>query len=766
MKKYYLLIFLLLLFPLNVCAKAKVITLDVEDGADISLAWNNATSLVKNDESGFDYKIVIPDGNYTSSSQLYIWSNTHIFMEGVKITHKDDSSSMIRFATLDEVNEANDNKGYSKYSGFDNITIEGGILDGGNLKQEILKVGHASNITLKNVTFTNVKENHHVEFGAVDNLLVTGCTFSNYQGNYSLTTNNEALQIDALVDDHFSTYNPNDDETPSKNVTIDNCTFKNLQRGVGTHTGIINSYFDNIKITNNTFTNITGYAIIATNYKNSIIENNNIYNAGAGILFRTMEQAHENFYSSKVNNNIHNTYEDMNSIIRNNKIMINKGYKVKYKNVGYAIELYGEELTSDIGTTSKGDFRVSGVTIKDNDITLKNVSYGIWLQGAIKNTIDNNNIVLKFTSATTTSTGDGIKLINSTNNNILNNNIENNTISSNYYLAKDMNGIALNQSSSNNTVNKNRVTYAIKDGIHIDESNSNNIKKNTIISAQRHGINIESSLSNTVNNGNLVFNSVEFGLRLGKSNNNKINNNVFQATTNDGIHIEYSNKNTINNNIVSSNKRDGINIQISNSNTIKSNTITSAKRNGINLEKSNSNNVSSNKIYSSSQHGIRLYNAKKNKIKKNQIINVKKDGIHLEKSNNNVIDNKNNISAIKNGIYLYKSNSNTIYNNIISDTKGNGINIISSKLNVVLYNKITKALNGIYIEKSNSITLTGNKINKSKENGIYLVKCKKISIFSNIIKKSKLYGIKASKKQLLYDLNNSFSSNKIKKRNY
>ena len=99
----------------------------------------------------------------------------------------------------------------------------------------------------------------------------TNCNFNNFKGDFANKTNIEALQFDALAGDHFSSFNPDNDETPSKNVTIKNSSFKNLQRGLGTHTGIANSYFENFTIINNTFENITGYAIIATNYKNANI---------------------------------------------------------------------------------------------------------------------------------------------------------------------------------------------------------------------------------------------------------------------------------------------------------------------------------------------------------------------------------------------------------------------------------------------------------------------------------------------------------------
>ena len=76
-------------------------------------------------------------------------------------------------------------------------------------------------------------------------------------------------------------------------------------------------------------------------------------------------------------------------MIANNKIEITDK---KYKNVNYGIQLLGEYRSKKKGKIPKGDYRVYGVQVYGNEITLKNASYGIWLNGTGKIRVNNNVI--------------------------------------------------------------------------------------------------------------------------------------------------------------------------------------------------------------------------------------------------------------------------------------------------------------------------------------------------------------------------------------
>ncbi len=796
--------FLFIVLPINTKAAVvtKKLTLQVKDGSDITKAWNNATKEAKNDTSSTIYEISIPKGTYTTSDQLKIWGNTHIKMNGATITNKSGAYTMLRLGNKSDYDTANNGKGFPGYSGYSNITIEGGTFNGGGHDQALMRFGHASNITLKNMTFTNVGNAHFVEFGAVKDVLIDNCNFTDFKGDFASSTNMEALQFDALAGNHFGSFNPDNDETPSKNITIKNSKFQNLQRGLGTHTGITNSYFENFTITNNTFENITGYAIIATNYKNANISNNTIKNCGAGIMFRTMEKDHTNFYTSKTHSNTHKTYIDMNSKITNNTITITSGYKKEYKNNSYGIALYGENLSKKTGSAPAGDFRVSGVTISGNTITMNTNGYGIWLEGAIKNTISKNKITTKLTKFKSGSTAkkeaskkdplDGIRLSSSVSNKIISNTITNNTSSANAKIS-EINGITLNTKSNSNTIEKNNIKTSGKDGIFIEKSNSNKIKSNTINSPKRHGINITTSNENTVNL-NKITSPKEFGIRLVNGNKNIIEENTISKSSKDAIHLEKTKGNKILFNTISdiTTNKDAIYLISSTSNVIEKNIITNIKRYGVNIDKSNSNKIYKNTIKNTKSFAIRVFSSKSNLIEKNTLSDISNSAIYLEKSNSNkILTNKiTNIKVAKDGIYLIKSNSNKIEKNTISKTKRHGINLENSESNTLKSNTIkdttnfgirlvsskknkltsnTLANNGsdaIHLEKSNETTINQNKITKAKRDGINITSSSKIIIEKNTITSSKRYGIKAKKKEIKKDTGNKISKSGSRARSW
>ena len=495
---------------MSVFAASNTVTikLKVKSGEEISAKFNAASDKARYNKAGKYYKIVVPKGKYKLSSQIRLYSNTTAVFTGAVIVHKNASSTMLRLGRKSaDWDNYNKGKGRPGYSGFKNIKIIGGTFDGGGLKSAIMRFGHSKNITISGTTFKNVKNSHFVEFGACSGVKVTKCKFIDFVGDYSQTKNIEALQIDALAGDHFSAYNPNKDETPCKNFTVSSCVFKNLERGLGTHTGVANSYFTNMVFENNTFENITGYAIVTTNYANSRISGNVIKNCGSGIHFRTCEISHTNFYASKYHSNKRAAYYKLNTKINNNKITITKGYKVGYKYVGCGVSLFGEKLAKKTGNTPAGDFRCAGVAVDNNTIVLKATGYGIYTAGAAENSLKNNKVYLKIKKKGQSPNAMGIKLISSPKNTINNNTVTNKT-ETDYDLGSH--GINI-YSSGSNTVSSNTVTGLKKDGIHIEKSNSTIVSSNTVTSSSNNGIGLYSS-KNTSLTGNTITSSGKYGM--------------------------------------------------------------------------------------------------------------------------------------------------------------------------------------------------------------------------------------------------------------
>ena len=306
-------------------------------------------------------------------------------------------------------------------------------------------------------------------------MTIDGCTFKDFKGDIASVTNYEALQLEVCHEKHFSSYEPNDD-TVCKNVTVKNCTFKNLQRGCGTHVGISGLYSEKMNITGNVFEDIYGYAVTATNYINSSVSGNTITGCGSGIIFRTMDPSHKTyFYGSHPKNN-------MSSSVSNNTVTIeNTGYH----NVPYGIQLFGEKISSAMQGLKASDYTLSGMTVKGNKVNLNTTGYGIWLQGTNSSKVRKNTIKVNCkTKASKGGNGDAIRIQGSKSVKILSNTIKNTKTAK----ADQMIGITVMDASDGATINSNKITKAAKYGICIRTSKSVKIQKNTVKKAGIYGI--------------------------------------------------------------------------------------------------------------------------------------------------------------------------------------------------------------------------------------------------------------------------------------
>ena len=523
---------------MDVSAAGKV-RLDVKSG-DITDELQAALNDARDNKSGM-YTIEIPAGTYQIEGPLKMYSNTCLSMKGVTLK-RTNGNVMLRLGL-----EPDGSFGYSGYGAFKNIRLEGGTWDGSNKTASIIRLGHAQNITIEGVTIKNVKNNHHMEMAAVKNVTVSGCTFKNFTGDWKSVTNYEALQFDVIHQpSQFSKYD-NYDDTPCQNVTVTKCKFEHVNRGVGTHSAVTGSYFTNMVFTDNTFNDVAGYAIICSNYKNAKINNNKMTNCGSGIWFRTMAQNHKMFFtphkkSGKIEKN-------MKSEIKNNQIDATVN---GYKNVVYGISLYGEVLTKNAEDVKKGDYRLEGVTVQNNKITLSCRGYGIWLQGACKNKVIGNTIVcdIKKKSLSSGGNGDGIRILDGTGNTVQKNVITNKVKKGE---AKNMTGIYIENSDSTKLIS-NTVTGCSKDGISVKKSKKAELTGNKSNSNDRYGIGIENS-DNAVLQKNSAAKSGKDGICVQKSKNVILKGNNCSANKRYGIRVTDNSRATAAGNITSKNKQ-------------------------------------------------------------------------------------------------------------------------------------------------------------------------------------------------------------------
>ncbi len=750
-----------------------------------------ALDYVRDNSSASNILSVVPAaGTYHIDNSLNLYSHTVLDLSAGVTLKRDNDASMIRFGR--------GNAQASGYDGFENITIQGakdsyGTLDGNALKHTIVRFAHAKNVTFRYLNFTNVSRNHHLEFAGSKDVLVENCKFNNFYPKAKESTYNcEAIQMDILTEGHFPKYDFYDN-TVNKNITIQNCLFEDVNRGVGVHSGQVGLYMENIKITNNIFKNATGYAVVATNYKNSEISNNTIIDCGSGIIFRHITPGYINYYEG----NSKTIDTNMNCVIRDNTISVKK---TAFKNARYGISVYGKLLTkpaTDNGTTfPAADYRVSGLTITGNTITSKTYANGIWLQGTINSTVSQNSVTYNIPKKESNSC-DGIKLEDTdgiilTENTVTESsstriarsgfyirNAENTTIKNCTVKNMYQDGIYLNESDGciieNNTIDGVR-----KHGIYVDENSGTkeaptSVKKNTIKNVGSRGICVNSgawvnaesnAITKTgghgicVTNGafaanilnNTVKNAGDAGIYINdKSSADLISGNKITSPKGQGIYINSgSTAVTIEKNTITSSKSYGIFVRSSTATKIASNKIKSASR-GINISGSTVKTLQSNTVSGSKSEGIYIASkAKVATVKKNKVSSGGKHGIHISGATVENLESNTISSSKGHGIYVKSSATLTsATKNTIVDSKECGIRVISSKVGKLTGNTIKKdknkvsASDGIYLSgKSSATAISSNKLSNLKGHGIYLTDTTSVgNVQKNTIKKPGSHGM-------------------------
>lgn len=343
----------------------KVITINAVDkfGADKTGRKNTSSQLQKaldhardNASDTVQVKVVIPAGNYLVNKTLFVYSNTYISMKGAVLKKAASTGGCL-------LRNAQPRK-LGGYRDARNIIIEGGCFDGnvGANYQNFCNVrfGHMNNLMLKNVSFKSNLNAHHLELGGVKDVTITGCDFSDYRGTYI----KEAIQFDIMNNANvFSGFEPFDDAT-CENVVVRGNTFRNVMRGIGSHSATLGKYYKDFIIENNTFNNITDCAILMQSYKNITVSGNNMNNVGSGIIVRNMSPSDSNAgYYDPVDSGDPKLNNDLNTVIKNNTITA-KVTKTRPSPVG--IQLFGKLIAT--GSGRDFDHQVEGVRITNNNL--------------------------------------------------------------------------------------------------------------------------------------------------------------------------------------------------------------------------------------------------------------------------------------------------------------------------------------------------------------------------------------------------------------
>lgn len=203
--------------------------------------------------------ITFAAGTYNLTAPLILYSNTEIICKPNVIFKRNHKGRMIE--TYDDIN-------IKKYNGVHDVIWTGGklIANTNSTNSNVVVLFHAKNITIKNMIIEGCRGLHSLEINASSNISIIGCTFKD-QSIKGTDSFREALQIDFAYKDGLSISGAENnslcyDGTHCNTINIEDCSFINCPNGIGTHTVFSEEkYHKNITIKNCTFKDITEYNI-------------------------------------------------------------------------------------------------------------------------------------------------------------------------------------------------------------------------------------------------------------------------------------------------------------------------------------------------------------------------------------------------------------------------------------------------------------------------------------------------------------------------
>lgn len=568
-----------------------------EGGAAIqeALDWQS------NDKTAYDHlTIVLEPGAYDMTESLLVYSNTTIRASG---------DSLIRYAR-DKVSGnqgrapliSNACAGKGGYTGAGNITIEGGIWDfqghpggvGYGITMEAFRFMHGRNIQILNVTMQNLCRSHFLTIEGVEQVEIRGCVFQNYTDR---VTKKEAIHIDCIHNSSMAPSNQENvvyDDTLCNQITIYNCKFSNVPRGIGSHIAVSGLFPSDIVISNNTFTDITYEAIKAYHYKNVLITGNTIVRAGCGIkcyLYTADsdkdEEGSSNYLTALPGVVTEGVAPNLNVVIQWNTIQ-----DIRDSKLGFGIHLAG------------GAYRViKDVTVANNVISSSQVTAtkrsGIYVKYA-ENIRLTSNVVQR-------AGGSGILIASSRSVAATQNRIH--TSSSHAIAAQDSNVITL----MNNTVQN-----AGKRGIYLKNTGDSRISGNTVQKDKTGGIGVTANSTRV-----------------------RITSNRLSFSGKNAVSISDSPQPYVYGNVIQSSKKFGIYTYRSDAGTIKRNTVKKTGSTAIIASTGKGTKVEKNEINQTGKYGILFTSAKKCSASKNTIRRTKKYGIIFSSNSKNKKQNLN-----------------------------------------------------------------------------------------------------------------------------
>ena len=707
--------------------------------------------------------VKVPAGSYILSANLHIYSNITLDVTGVTFQSQGKHNMLMSGGK-----DYNQTAECSGYNGFKNITIKGGVWNStSDNTATIIRIAHATNVTLDGVTVSGGGCAHQIEVAAINGFYVKGCTFKDYGSAATENTSDkqEALQLDmpCATDVFKEIY---EDGTVMKNVEVTGCTFSNVPRGVGTHTMLNGAYHENIKINNNIFKNVAEEAIVGLNYYNCEIKDNTIDNCGAGILFQYFKGDTKSIYTT-----IFDGKQNYKGEIRHDAKTVITGNTVKTKYSAtcdeiQGIKVYGVNLTkaskgADGKNVPAGDYYISGVTVANNTITT--AGFGIHAVNLRDSSVTDNKITGADFSAKDANVGkyDGLFITSGSNNVKVENNVVSN-MSRNGFFAQErayVSSLANNTFTNNGStgidfyknsgcsgdITGNMISKAASGGILIStDSTTGNITGNTLTDVGgAAGITLYKNSTAGAISGNTITDvgrdssgnycqgiKLTTGCTSGDIANNTITKSNGQYSASNAILVFSESKvnGSVTGNSMADTSDNAMSISTSSTVTgeIAGNTISNSEKSGILIYKSSTvaGGIADNTITSSKKQGINISSTKNN----------------LKITGNKITGGSDNVIIIQPGTTKYTV---TVEKNTLSGNKKySAIRVISGKI-FVANNKISKAAYGVYTDKGVKGDVYNNKFGSKVSTQLRI---KNVNMKQNT-KKANISSVKSSAKK-------------------
>lgn len=327
--------------------------------------------------------VLVPPGTYMIGATLRIYSNTRLtLMAGAEFRRNVADTMIIN-------GDADQNKG--GYTGESRITIEGGLW---NMRGTVagltgdamcISIGHATDITIRDLEVRDVSGFHAIELNSTSHGLIENCKFRGYIDNSSDQSRSfsEAVQLDlAKSVGVFGGFGPYD-HTPCEDILVSGCHFgasgtsgtTAWPRGVGSHSATIGRWHRRIRIANNSFEGLLQFAVSAYNWEDTTVSGNTFVGCGSGVRLRTVILS-DTEDTKDVNGNQTNSSQDMrNASVTGNSFRGGGSYDDVIVALGEEnglvlnLAITGNTIDGSGGTTAGIRLqRVSRATLGDNVI--------------------------------------------------------------------------------------------------------------------------------------------------------------------------------------------------------------------------------------------------------------------------------------------------------------------------------------------------------------------------------------------------------------